>query len=257
MVDNQYIGVMALEEHFTKELMESQKRRESVIMAFDESYLWRARSAEYDDVIRTHYTYPIKGFDENDVWGSNILRGHLREAQGLLRGYFEGWIDAENVFNMKLYGRWLAILNLWNAYHGVLEENLRFYYNPINRLFEPVAFDNHVPMSFKETDFLNVNLIRPYSSQEFISSYYETSKKLRVQLYNGALESRIRRWETEFLQALHKDEGVAQFPIELLQNQYDILEIPTYGIRVEVDQSPEDVCKEIYTEIKANNAKDK
>jgi carbohydrate kinase (thermoresistant glucokinase family) len=45
------------------------------------------------------------------------------------------------------------------------------------------------------------------------------------------------------------------FPIELLQNQYDILEIPTYGIRVEVDQSPEDVCKEIYTEIKTENAK--
>ena len=46
------------------------------------------------------------------------------------------------------------------------------------------------------------------------------------------------------------------FPIELLQNQYDILEIPTYGIRVEVDRSPEDICKEIYTAIKADHAKD-
>ena len=45
------------------------------------------------------------------------------------------------------------------------------------------------------------------------------------------------------------------FPIELLQSQYDILEIPTYGIRVKVNQSPEDVCKEIYTAIKAENVK--
>ena len=45
------------------------------------------------------------------------------------------------------------------------------------------------------------------------------------------------------------------FPIELLQNQYDILEIPTYGIRVSVDQPSVDVCKEIYTAIKAENAK--
>ena len=45
------------------------------------------------------------------------------------------------------------------------------------------------------------------------------------------------------------------FPAELLQSQYDILEIPTYGIRVEVDRSPEDVCKEIYTAIKTENAK--
>ena len=45
------------------------------------------------------------------------------------------------------------------------------------------------------------------------------------------------------------------FPIELLQSQYDILEIPTYGIRVKVDQPPEEVCKEIYTAIKAENVK--
>lgn len=45
------------------------------------------------------------------------------------------------------------------------------------------------------------------------------------------------------------------FPIELLQSQYDILEIPTYGIRVEVDRSPEDICKEIYKTIDRENAK--
>ena len=45
------------------------------------------------------------------------------------------------------------------------------------------------------------------------------------------------------------------FPIELLQSQYDILEIPTDGIRVTVDGPPEDVCKEIHMAIKAENAK--
>ena len=45
------------------------------------------------------------------------------------------------------------------------------------------------------------------------------------------------------------------FPIELLQSQYDILEIPTYGIRVEVDRSPEEVCKEVYKAIKGKNAR--
>ncbi|MDH3702478.1 MAG: CotH kinase family protein, partial [Alphaproteobacteria bacterium] len=34
------IGLMALEEHFSKELLESQGRRESVILAFDESLAW-------------------------------------------------------------------------------------------------------------------------------------------------------------------------------------------------------------------------
>ena len=34
------MGVYALEEHFTKELLESQKRREGVIISFDEHRFW-------------------------------------------------------------------------------------------------------------------------------------------------------------------------------------------------------------------------
>ena len=41
------IGLMALEEHFSKELLESQGRRESVILAFDESLHW-TQFAEWD-----------------------------------------------------------------------------------------------------------------------------------------------------------------------------------------------------------------
>ena len=43
------------------------------------------------------------------------------------------------------------------------------------------------------------------------------------------------------------------FPIELLQNQYDILEIPTYGIRLGVNGSVEDVCEQITAALKVNS----
>ena len=47
------------------------------------------------------------------------------------------------------------------------------------------------------------------------------------------------------------------FPTELLQSQFDALEIPTYGIRVEVNRSVEDICKQITAALKAKNEKHK
>ena len=38
-VNGSYIGIMAFEEHFSKELLESQGRKESVILKFDDSLL--------------------------------------------------------------------------------------------------------------------------------------------------------------------------------------------------------------------------
>ena len=40
ILNGKNIGLMALEEHFTKELLESQRRREGVIIRFDEDMFW-------------------------------------------------------------------------------------------------------------------------------------------------------------------------------------------------------------------------
>ena len=37
------VGIMALEEHFSKELLEANGRRESVIIRFDEAYFIRGK----------------------------------------------------------------------------------------------------------------------------------------------------------------------------------------------------------------------
>ena len=43
------------------------------------------------------------------------------------------------------------------------------------------------------------------------------------------------------------------FPTELLQSQFDALEIPTYGIRLGVNGSVEDVCEQITAALKVNS----
>ena len=75
-INDMKIGVMALEEHFTKQLVESQRRREGPIVAVDEDSIWRQRHLNHNRSIAdfgparaaaniTHYRYrdlPIKAF---------------------------------------------------------------------------------------------------------------------------------------------------------------------------------------------------
>jgi hypothetical protein len=45
----------------------------------------------------------------------------------------DGEKTAAEVFDVPLMGRFFALSDLWSACHGVAWQNLRFYYNPVNR----------------------------------------------------------------------------------------------------------------------------
>ena len=42
---------------------------------------------------------------------------------------------------MEQLGRFFALHDLWSACYGIVWHNLRFYYNPVTGLLEPVAYD--------------------------------------------------------------------------------------------------------------------
>ena len=73
---------MAVEEHFSKELLESQGRKESVILKYDES-LWfkpRGRGGPFD-FFRTNI---IETFRQNKIYASKRLSKDLKIAKLIL-----------------------------------------------------------------------------------------------------------------------------------------------------------------------------
>ena len=50
----------------------------------------------------------------------------------------------EDVFDINLLAKYWALCDLFNAHHGLFDTNLRFYYNPITGLLEPVHYDGDV-----------------------------------------------------------------------------------------------------------------
>ena len=148
-------GIYALEEHFSKELLESQQRREGVIIKPDENEFWvnRAWTGGFDTstvdagLRRERFlNYHIDTFRSTHVASNPSLAKQRDEAIGLLRSFQEGKRNPSEVFDLQITSRYMALTELWMASHSMAWTNSRYYYNPITARLEPIGFD---AMAFK------------------------------------------------------------------------------------------------------------
>lgn len=147
VVNGSRIGLMAVEEHFSKELLEHNGRADGVILRFDESLMWadrvaRGRLAVNDTGPFDNYVNaPITTFRTSTILESEPLRQQYEVAAGLLRGFADGEIGAAEVFDVQALGRFLAAAELWGAWHAATWNNLRFYFDPLTMRLEPIGYD--------------------------------------------------------------------------------------------------------------------
>ena len=142
-------GIYALEEFVSKELLESQGRREGVLLVFDSELYWeRQFQSPTGPSIRMRHldtdflTKPIKTYAAGRIDSSLTLTRERDEALSMLRGFQQGTLKASEVFDIPILARFLAISELWSAWHGLGE--VKLYYNPVTAKLEPVGFDGQV-----------------------------------------------------------------------------------------------------------------
>ncbi len=149
-------GVYALEESFSDELLESQGRRPGVILRFEEDPMWEntanfmeaGGNAILDEAIFAGFfqitdmnTSEVSVFRSGHVKDDPALSAQARMAVGLLQTFQRGELPASSVFDVELMGRFYALSDLWGAGHTTRWHNIRFYYNPVTGLLEPIAYD--------------------------------------------------------------------------------------------------------------------
>ena len=141
IVNGENLGIMAVEEHFSKEILEANQRKESVIAKFDESLLW-ANFPLLHHGYSNYRSSSIDFFGESKIKKSATLSRDRRVAIGLLRRFVSlPTVEASSVFDAGQMGRFLAAAEVFGCPHALALHNLRFYFNPINTRFEPIAFD--------------------------------------------------------------------------------------------------------------------
>jgi len=183
-INGKHKGIYALEESFSKELIEAQNRREGVIARFDESTLWRQWNnwAPYylaggstlglpsdpskfilqpQNWIRSR----LNVFRNNKVNESEDLSRQRDIALGLLDSFRQGKIKASDAFDAPVLAKYLALVSLWGGGHNFDWPNLRFYFNPVTLKFEPIGFD--VLCGHKQETEGNINAILGKPSSGF------------------------------------------------------------------------------------------
>ncbi len=151
LLNGNLLGIYAIEENFTPELIESQGRRQGIIIRFDEDLMWDNIANFWGGgvpadggawTITNEDSADITTFQESKIAEDPTLQKEADTARAMLRAYQIGNRSASEVFDVELMGRYFALSDLWSACHGVAWHNWRFYYNPVTGLLEPVAYDN-------------------------------------------------------------------------------------------------------------------
>ena len=211
VINGEYKGIYALEESFSQDLLEAQGRREGVIIRLNEDLLWQNwENLDYEvpeirkigDQIGTFWETNVKNseitpFRQGRISLNEILGNELITAIELLYSFDQGDLAGEEVFNQELWGKFFAVTDLWGAAHATGWHNLRFYYNPLTGLLEPIAFDAH-PF---EPSLSTENLAYPFSSQGITQkifnipgvqrTYIKTLERITTSTYLAELEENI------------------------------------------------------------------
>lgn len=204
------LGIYAIEQHFTKELLESQGRREGPIVKFNEDGMWEARRVAlerpelpYTDM--PHYeaahpevflyrrflfpgaTGPTEGFQAD-------RRAQHRHALSLLHDAKYDLHPARTSMHLRRFAQQYALTDLFRAHHSLVWHNRRYYYDPIASRLEPIVFDAYAGP--RGGNYLNGPFIGYRCNGQ--THYNGREDRMGIALFR---ETAFVRWYYEYLHA--------------------------------------------------------
>lgn len=152
--NNKNLGIYAWEEHFTKNLVESQDKREGPILRFFENAYWdevRGRKAGMKDISLPNFeAASIKPFTTSKILEDTAAFNQFLIAQNLVYQYKKRTKTASEIFNLDALAKYFAICDVFLAHHSYIWHNQRFYYNPVLCKLEPILFDAYTDRPLTE-----------------------------------------------------------------------------------------------------------
>ena len=162
-------GVMDIEEHMSKEFLEKQKRKESLIVRFsDEKKMNYQRNISKNPY--SLYRLSDSSLYVNPYDGKNYLKeDYYRQIYTYIsKNHLEFNL---NLYDVDSFSKSFILSTLWVDWHPLIEANSRYYFNPYTLKLESIATDQRFYYSLKEEkeSFPNfTNLPEPYFQGNFL-----------------------------------------------------------------------------------------
>ena len=138
-INGKPMGIYALEESFSKELLAAHGRREGPIVRLNERFLFvKDRPSRQGDVF---FASDVDAFQSEKTKSDPIRSEQYAIARGLLRDFRDQRLAVDQVFDLDRTATYFALIDLCAAGHACRWKNIRFYYNPITSLLEPIPYN--------------------------------------------------------------------------------------------------------------------
>lgn len=232
------LGIYALEEHFAKELLESNGRREGVIVKLDETSINKMRDEMRIYVSQNmdwfeeevYFTSYVRPYGINKLMENEELYSQFIKAKNLLEAFRRGELKTREVFDIEKYAKLMALVDLTSGDHWHPYTNLRLYYNPITSKLEPIGFDASTGEKITGISYnpiKNKNFIRLlFEDLEFTERYFHELERLSQKKYLDDLLLEIDGELKHNLDIIYKETPSFDFEKEIFyQNQKLIREL--------------------------------
>tara|TARA_X000001036_G_scaffold52886_1_gene42368 strand:+ start:1166 stop:3868 length:2703 start_codon:yes stop_codon:yes gene_type:complete len=213
IINGENIGVMAIEEAPSKELLEHQYAREGVMFEYEKnsSVLYR-RKNDNSSMKLNWRKAPISVFNEKKVLSITDLRKYRLMGKQMLKGLQDGTVVPSQIFDVEQVAKFLAISSLWSSWHSVEWEEMRFYLNPVTLKFEFVASDASLHLNHETEDGpIHDYLVRRYISYPLLSdpliqkAFIAEIQRITKDDYIVKLIKYLKDKEKLYLSKLHKE----------------------------------------------------
>ena len=151
-LNGENLGIYHLEEGFSKEILELNKKKNGPIFGIEYE-----RGELFPNIIFDVYSksYWLKKNPEL----LNIARSKLEYIK---HNYKNNDFNIFLYFDLSTWAKFFALSDALAAHHGAKIDSLKFFYNPTIERFEPIFFDGHINSGSSKTniilsDFINLN----------------------------------------------------------------------------------------------------
>jgi hypothetical protein len=201
ILNNEDLGIYAVEESFGKNLLKKNNRKNSPIIKFDMSI--NRKSKQYNkgvefDLASNRFNEIVMWQEEKDYINDDEFNENFLIAAKKLNNFENGNLKTSQVFDVNKMAMYVALCDLFQGQHALHKGNLMFYYNPDSSLLEPISFetnsmDNRFDLAI-ETSKKNKaqNLIKEmFEEDKFVLEYVRYLKKFSSKEYLNKFLSKI------------------------------------------------------------------
>jgi len=236
------LGIYALEEHFSKEMVEAQHHREGPLLKFNEDGMWEARQKAIADPDLPFMDLPLYEAAQPEAFGFNRILADPQQyslhqqALAAIHQYKYDQAPAGELFDLKNMARAYALIDLFRAHHCLIWHNRRFYWEPLHARLLPVIYDGfsgdvsgqylHGPFTgygANGTTYYDGRMDRLgatfLAEPTFVTAYYQYLHAFTTPSYLDSLESRFRQGLQDRERYVRQEYFFYQFPYAKIREQ--------------------------------------